>query len=150
MQSKSRRWMLAAAGVAVVAAAAWGIGQGTKELVEQPAQAKGRAVKSDKTRSATPKKIVAVSELAAKPSAHLGRVAVAGVVATATPGKGFLLLDSVEYKKCALTCLNEPGNKIPVRWSGAAPKVEQTMRVDGVLAKTVKGFVFTAHKVARP
>ena len=139
--------MLAAAGVAIAGAVAWGIGQGTKQLVEQPVQAKGQAVKP---RSATPKRTLAVSELAAKPSTHLGRVAVTGVVATATPGKGFLLLDSVEYKKCALTCLNEPGNKIPVRWSGAVPKVEQTMRVDGTLAKTAKGFVFTAHKVARP
>jgi hypothetical protein len=104
-----------------------------------------------KANSPATKKAVTVGELASKPAAHIGRATVVGIVATTAPGKSFLLLDSDEYRKCGLTCLTtEPGNKISVRWSGAAPKVEQSVRVDGVLAKTAQGFAFTAHKVGKP
>lgn len=100
--------------------------------------------------SAQSQKMLTVNELAAKPAAHLGRVTVVGVVATVNPGKGFLLIDSEEYRNCGLGCLTQAGTrKIPVDWTGATPKVKQTVRVDGVLEKTVKGFFMKAERVGR-
>jgi hypothetical protein len=70
---------------------------------------------------------VTVNDLVEKPGEHLGRVQLVGVVAAVSQGKGFVLVDEREYADCGLTCLAEPGtNKIPVRWSGDAPKLEQT------------------------
>ncbi len=100
----------------------------------------------------TPKagKPLSVDELAATPAAHSGRVSVVGVVGTVNPGKGFVLVDSREFKNCGLSCLFEPGtNKIPFLWTGATPQVEQTVQVDGILEKTAKGFSIKAEKVTK-
>ncbi|MBI5706425.1 MAG: hypothetical protein HZC36_05490 [Armatimonadetes bacterium] len=89
-----------------------------------------------------------VNQIAAAPTSHLGKVTVIGIVATVTPKKGFLLIDPKEYKECGLSCLSEAGTKkIPVKWTAASPKKEQKVKVDGTLAKTEKGFSFTATKV---
>lgn len=91
----------------------------------------------------------AVRDVAAHPAAHLGRLSLSGVVGIATAGKGFVLIDMREYRQEGLACLtNREKTKIPVVWSGAAPKVRQAVRVDGTLAKTATGYVFTAAKVA--
>ena len=98
----------------------------------------------------TPKAVkpLSVDELAANPAAHSGRVSVVGVVGTVNPGKGFVLVDSREFKNCGLSCLTEPGtNKIPFVWTGATPQVKQTVQVDGILEKTAKGFSIKAEKV---
>lgn len=96
-------------------------------------------------------KPLTVNDLAASPNAHLGHVSLVGVVATVNAGKGFLLIDSREYKECGLSCLSEAGTKkIPVRWTGATPKVTEAVRVDGILAKEPKGMAYTAQKVAKP
>ncbi len=93
-------------------------------------------------------KPLTVDELAANPAAHAGRVSVVGVVGTVNPGKGFVLVDSREFKNCGLSCLTEPGtNKIPFVWTGATPQVKQTVQVDGILEKTAKGFSIKAEKV---
>jgi hypothetical protein len=93
---------------------------------------------------------LSVDELAANPAAHSGRVSVVGVVGTVNPGKGFVLVDSREFKNCGLSCLTEPGtNKIPFVWSGATPQVKQTVQVDGILEKTAKGFSIKAEKVTK-
>ena len=100
----------------------------------------------------TPKAVkpLTVNELAANPAAHFGRVSVVGVVGTVNPGKGFLLVDSREFKNCGLSCLTEPGtNKIPFIWTEVAPQVEQTVQVDGLLEKTTKGFSIKAEKVTK-
>jgi hypothetical protein len=90
-----------------------------------------------------------VNDLAANPSAYLGEVAVIGVVAAVKAGQGFTIVDKREYADCGLSCLNEPDTrKIPVRWEGDAPKLEETVRIIGVLKKSDRGLVFSANNVA--
>ena len=89
-----------------------------------------------------------VNDLASNPSAHLGQVAVVGVVAAVKAGQGFTIVDQREYADCGLSCLNEPQTRrIPIRWDGAAPKLQQTVRIDGVLEKSDRGLVFSAKNV---
>jgi hypothetical protein len=91
---------------------------------------------------------VSVNDLAKKPDEYLGLVRLVGVVAVVSQGKGFVLVDKSEYADCGLSCLAEPGTKrIPVRWSGDAPKLEQTVRVAGILRQTEKGLSFVAEEV---
>lgn len=100
---------------------------------------------------ATPKvKTVAVDVIAKNPKGYLGSVVVVGTVATVTPKKGFLLIDTREYKECGLSCLTEAGTKgMPVKWTGTAPKAETPVKVSGTLKKTDKGFEFVASKVEK-
>ena len=94
---------------------------------------------------------VTVNDLAAKPGEHLGPVQVVGVVAAVSEGKGFVLVDPREYAACGLSCVAETGTaKIPVRWGGDAPKLEQTLRVAGTLSRTDKGLSFVAQELSRP
>ena len=94
---------------------------------------------------------VSVNDLAAKPGEHLGPVQVVGVVAAVAGGKGFVLVDAREYAACGLSCLAEAGTaKIPVRWGGAAPKLEQALRVAGTLSRTGQGLQFVAQELSRP
>jgi hypothetical protein len=91
----------------------------------------------------------AVNDLAADPSAYLGQVAVIGVVAAVKAGQGFTIVDKREYAACGLSCFNEPDTrKIPVRWDGSPPKLQQTVRITGVLEKSDRGLVFSAKNVA--
>jgi hypothetical protein len=84
----------------------------------------------------TPEVTVTVNDLAGKPGEHLGPVRLIGVVAVVSQGRGFVLVDQREYADCGLSCLTEQGTKkIPVHWSGNAPKLEQTVRVAGILIK---------------
>ena len=109
-------------------------------------------LKADARQAARPaaNKAVSVDQLAARPNAHLGRVTLVGVVASVSPRKGFLLIDAKEYKECGLKCVNEAGTKkVPVQWSGAAPKTKQAVKVEGVMAKAPKGMTFTANKIAK-
>lgn len=95
-------------------------------------------------------KPLTVDELASNPAVHLGRVSVIGVVGTVNPGKGFVLVDRKEFNACGLSCLTEPGtNKLAFIWTGISPQVKQTVRVDGMLEKTAKGFSLKAEKVTR-
>jgi hypothetical protein len=89
-----------------------------------------------------------VNDLAADPVAHLGEVAVVGVVAAVKVGQGFTIVDEREFADCGLSCLNEPNTrKIPVRWDGAPPKLQQTVRINGLLEKLDRGLVFSAKSV---
>jgi hypothetical protein len=89
-----------------------------------------------------------VNDLAADPVAHLGEVAVVGVVAAVKAGQGFTIVDEREFADCGLSCLNEPNTrKIPVRWDGAPPKLQQTVRINGLLEKLDRGLVFSAKSV---
>jgi hypothetical protein len=91
---------------------------------------------------------VSVNDLAEKPGEYLGPVQLVGVVALVSQGKGFVLVDKREYADCGLSCLAEPGTKrVPVRWSGDAPKPEQTVRVAGILSRTEKGLSFDGQEV---
>ena len=96
-------------------------------------------------------KAVSVNELAAKPSQHLGEVSLVGAVGIVTPGQGFVVIDISEYRECGgLRCITEPGTKkIPIRWTGAAPKLEQFVRVQGTLTKTAQGLTLTASQVGK-
>jgi len=90
-----------------------------------------------------------VNDLASDPSAYLGQVAVVGVVAAVKAGQGFTIIDKREYAACGLSCFNEPDTrKIPVRWDGAPPKLQQTVRITGVLEKSDRGLVFSAKNIA--
>lgn len=105
-----------------------------------------QAIDSTSPGSAT---ATAVNDLAANPSAYLGQVAVIGVVAAVKAGQGFTIVDKREYADCGLSCLNEPDTrKIPVRWNGDPPKLQQTVRIIGVLEKSDRGLVFSAKNVA--
>ena len=96
----------------------------------------------------TPESAVSVDDLAGKPGEHLGQVQLIGVVAAVSQGQGFVLVDKREYTDCGLTCLAEPGTKkIPVRWSGDAPKLEQTVRVAGILSQSEQGLSFVAQEI---
>lgn len=122
----NRSLIIAAAVMAVVSTPAWS--------AQQPVAAKS----------------LSVNQLAAKPDAFIGKVAVVGRVAAATPGKGFTLIDSVKCATCTAECLTDKATKkIPFLWSGAAPVVKEVVRVDGILAKTAKGYAFTAERVAK-
>jgi hypothetical protein len=89
-----------------------------------------------------------VDDLASNPIAHLGELAVVGVVAALKAGQGFTIVDEREYADCGLSCLNEPDTrKIPVRWDGAPPKLQQTVRITGVLEKSDRGLIFSAKNV---
>jgi hypothetical protein len=93
--------------------------------------------------------VTTVNDLAAKPSAYLEQVTVIGVVAATKAGQGFTLVDKREYAACGLSCLNEPDTrKIPVRWYGDPPKLEQIVRMTGVLEKSDQGLVFSAKNIA--
>jgi hypothetical protein len=95
--------------------------------------------------------VMSVDDLAGKPADHLGQVQLVGVVAAVSQGKGFVLVDKREYADCGLSCVAEPGTKkIPVRWSGDAPKIEQTVRVVGVLSQIDKGLSLVAQEVVVP
>ncbi len=95
-------------------------------------------------------KQLAVNELAAKPDSYIGKVTVIGRVAAVTPGKGFTLIDSSKCSTCTTDCLTDKNTKkIPFVWSGTAPEVKGVVLVQGTLAKTAKGFTFTADKVAK-
>jgi hypothetical protein len=96
----------------------------------------------------TPEGAVSVNDLAGKPGEHLGQVQLIGVVAAISKGQGFVLVDKREYADCGLSCLAEPGTKkIPVRWSGDAPKLEQTIRVAGILSQSGLGFSFVVQEI---
>jgi hypothetical protein len=90
-----------------------------------------------------------VNDLASDPSTYLGQVSVVGVVAAINSGQGFTIVDKREYAACGLSCFSEPDTrKIPVRWNGAPPKLEQTVRITGVLEKSDRGLVFSAQNVS--
>ena len=94
---------------------------------------------------------VSVNDLVGKPAAYLGQVRLIGVVAAVSQGKGFVLVDKREYEECGLSCVAEPSTKkIPVRWSGDGPKLEQTVRVEGTLHQTDKGLSLVAQEVRVP
>lgn len=92
----------------------------------------------------------AVRDVAAHPSAHVGQLALTGVVGIVTPEKGFVLVDMEEYQEEGFGCLatDEP-TKISVQWTGAAPKVKDKVRVDGKLVKEKNGYAFIAEKVEK-
>ena len=93
---------------------------------------------------------LSVNQLAAKPEAFVGKVAVVGRVAAVTPGRGFTLIDSANCSTCATECLTDKTTKkVPFLWSGPAPAVKGVVRVDGTLAKTAKGYTFTAERVTK-
>jgi hypothetical protein len=93
---------------------------------------------------------VTVNDVAATPESHLGDLIIVGVVGIVTPGKGFVLVDQREYGKCGLSCLTEKGTKkIPVQWRGASPKLEDTVRVAGMLSKSKQGLTFAAKQIVK-
>ena len=90
-----------------------------------------------------------VNDLASDPSAYMGQVAVVGVVAAVKAGQGFTIVDKREYAACGLSCFSEPDTrKIPVRWDGTPPKLQQTVSITGILEKSDRGLVFSAKNVA--
>jgi hypothetical protein len=102
----------------------------------------------DQRQQVTPEVTVTVNDLAGKPGEHLGSVRLIGVVAVVSQGQGFVLVDQREYADCGLSCLTEQGTKkIPVHWSGDAPKLEQTVRVAGILRRSENGLSLVAQEI---
>lgn len=67
---------------------------------------------------------ISVNDLMAEPAGHLSQIRLVGVVAAVSQGTGFVLVDKQEYAECGISCISESGTKkIPVRWSGDAPKL---------------------------
>jgi hypothetical protein len=107
----------------------------------------GRAEDQER-RQRTPEVTLTVNDLAGKPGEHLGPVRLIGVVAVVSQGQGFVLVDQREYADCGLSCLTEQGTKkIPVHWSGDAPKLEQTVRVAGILSQSESGLSLVAREI---
>jgi len=142
----TRKMLLGAPGLALLALPSAGCGK--QAVAENPdTSAKSAApVNAPAVVAASPE----VREVAANPSAHLGRLTLSGVVGIVAPQKGFVLVDRKEYQGEGLACLNtdEP-TKVSVQWSGAPPKVKDTVQVQGQLAKGAKGYEFTAEKVVK-
>ena len=102
----------------------------------------------DQRQQVTPDVTVTVNDLAGKPGEHLGSVRLIGVVAVVSQGQGFVLVDQREYADCGLSCLTEQGTKkIPVHWSGDAPKLEQTVRVAGILSRSENRLSLVAQEI---
>ena len=98
--------------------------------------------------SSTSVRATTVNDMVSNPSAYLGQIKVVGVVAAVKTGQGFTIVDKREYAACGLSCVNESNTrKIPVRWSGASPNLEQIVQIAGVLEKSDAGFVFSAKSV---
>ena len=96
-------------------------------------------------------KPLSVNQIAAKPEAYVGKVAVIGRVAALAPGKGFTMIDSTNCATCTTECITDKSTKkIPFLWSGAVPAVKEVVRVEGKLVRTNKGFIFTAERVSKP
>lgn len=92
---------------------------------------------------------VDVNELVTKPTDHLGKIQLVGVVAAVSQGSGFVLVDKREYADCGISCISEPGTKkVPVKWTGDAPKLEQTVRVEGTLRQTDKGLSLVGQEIS--
>ncbi len=107
------------------------------------------AQQANDSTSLTSGRATTVNDLASDPSAYLGQVAVVGVVAAVKAGQGFTIVDKREYAACGFSCFNEPDTrKIPVRWDGDPPKLEQTVLITGALEKSDRGLVFSAKDVA--
>ena len=108
----------------------------------------GVSAQDQQRQQRTPEVTVTVNDLADKPGEHLGQVRLIGVVAAVSKGQGFLLVDQREYADCGLSCLTEQGSmKIPVRWSGDAPRLEQTVRVAGILSQGENGLSLVAQEI---
>jgi hypothetical protein len=125
-----------------------------KEIVTLAAMAVGilatdvQAQQAIDSTSQASSRVTTVNDLVSDPSAYLGQVAVVGVVAAVNSGQGFTIVDKREYADCGLSCINEPNTrKIPIRWDGVPPKLEQTVRITGVLEKSERGLVFSAKNV---
>jgi hypothetical protein len=108
----------------------------------------GARAQDQQRQQRTPEVTVTVNDLAGKPGEHLGPVRLIGVVAVVSQGQGFVLVDKREYADCGLSCLTEQGTKkIPVHWSGDAPKLEQTVRVTGILSQSENGLSLVAQEI---
>jgi hypothetical protein len=108
----------------------------------------GARAQDQQRQQRTPEVTVTVNDLAGKPGEHLGPVRLIGVVAVVSQGQGFVLVDKREYADCGLSCLTEQGTKkIPVQWSGDAPKLEQTVRVAGILSQRENGLSLVAQEI---
>jgi hypothetical protein len=95
-----------------------------------------------------PDSALTVNDLSDEPGGHPGKIQLLGVVAAVSPGQGFILVDKREYASCGLTCLTERGTrKIPIRWGGNAPKLEQTVRVMGIFSESLQGLSFVAQSI---
>jgi hypothetical protein len=92
-----------------------------------------------------------VTTLTANPSDHLGSVLVAGVVGGVDARRSVVLLvDRAEAKECGLKCEDEPGKQVPLRWTGALPKVGSEILVSGRLARRPEGLVLTGIYAGKP
>lgn len=73
-------------------------------------------------------KSLSVNQLAARPDAYVGKVAVVGRVTTSTPGKGFTMIDSVNCATCTTECLTDKATKkIPYRADAVVRRAEFNM-----------------------
>jgi len=92
--------------------------------------------------------ILGVDELMKRVEQHPGTVVVEGVVSSASADKGLLaLIDVKEFKKCKTTTC--PKLRLPVRWAGAMPKVEDAVQVEGQVGESDGKLVFLAKSLEK-
>ena len=92
--------------------------------------------------------ILGVDELMKRVDQHPGTVVVEGVVSSASAEKELLaLIDVKEFKRCKTTTC--PKLRLPVRWSGAMPEVEDAVQVEGQVEESDGKLVFLAKSLAR-
>lgn len=77
-----------------------------------------------------------------------GPTRVKGVVShLSADGQGITLIDVVDFEECGL-CDCAP-LKLPVRWSGNMPGLEETVLVEGEVQESEGGLIFAARHIER-
>ena len=98
--------------------------------------------------SAKAQPILGVDEFMKRVDQHPGTVVVEGVVSSASAEKELLaLIDVKEFKKCKTTTC--PKLRLPVRWAGAMPEVEDAVQVEGQVEESDGKLVFLAKSLAK-
>ena len=92
--------------------------------------------------------ILGVDEFMKGVDQHAGTVVVEGVVSSASAERELLaLIDVKEFKKCKTTTC--PKLRLPVRWTGAMPEVEDAVQVEGQVEESDGKLVFLAESLAK-
>ena len=89
-----------------------------------------------------------VDEFMKQVDQHRGTVAVKGVVSSTSAEKELLaLIDVKEFEKCKRTSCSKL--RLPVRWAGAMPELEDAVRVEGQVQESDGKLVFLAKSLEK-
>ncbi|MBI2501761.1 MAG: hypothetical protein HYW07_00810 [Candidatus Latescibacteria bacterium] len=98
---------------------------------------------------APPKTVYGVEEFMKRTGTdRVAEVVVEGVISASAPDHQLLaLIDREEFQRCKLT--NCAALTLPVRWTGAMPRVEETVRVMGTIQETHGKLLFVAQRLEK-